>query len=268
MTLRRETREEARSFRRASGAPELALEHGRLRLRFARDLDDLDRVLRLRFAVFNLELGEGLASAHETGRDQDRFDAACHHLMVEDARTGQVVGTYRMQTREMAARGGGFYAAGEFDLGALPAAVLDQAVEIGRACIAPEYRNRQVLFLLWRGLAAYLVHAGKRYLFGCCSLTGTDPRVGIGALEYLRAAGHVHPDLRVAPLPGLECRLDPGQAPAPFTATDVPRLFQAYLRHGARTCGPPAIDRDFGTIDFLVALDAQALDRDVYRLYF
>ena len=32
-------------------------------LRFARSWDDLDRLLRLRFEVFNLELGEGLDSS-------------------------------------------------------------------------------------------------------------------------------------------------------------------------------------------------------------
>ncbi len=28
---------------------------------------------------------------------------------------------------------------------------------------------------------------------------------------------------------------------------------------GAKICGPPAIDREFGTIDFLTLLDLQAL---------
>ena len=32
---------------------------------------------------------------------------------------------------------------------------------------------------------------------------------------------------------------------------EVPKLFATYLRHGARVLGPPAIDEEFGTIDFL-----------------
>jgi putative hemolysin len=36
-------------------------------------------------------------------------------------------------------------------------------------------------------------------------------------------------------------------------------LFRAYLDISARLCGPPAIDREFGTIDFLTLLDLQVI---------
>jgi putative hemolysin len=36
-------------------------------------------------------------------------------------------------------------------------------------------------------------------------------------------------------------------------------LLRAYLAIGAKICGPPAIDRDFGTIDFLTLLGIRAL---------
>jgi putative hemolysin len=34
---------------------------------------------------------------------------------------------------------------------------------------------------------------------------------------------------------------------------------QIYLGLGARVCGPPARDRQFGTIDFLTLLDLETL---------
>jgi putative hemolysin len=34
---------------------------------------------------------------------------------------------------------------------------------------------------------------------------------------------------------------------------------QAYIGLGAEVCGPPALDRQFGTIDFLTVLDLEAL---------
>jgi len=40
---------------------------------------------------------------------------------------------------------------------------------------------------------------------------------------------------------------------------EPPRLFRAYLDLSARLCGPPAIDREFGTIDFLTLLDLQTI---------
>ena len=46
----------------------------RYEVRFARNAEELDAIQRLRFEVFNLELGEGLASSFESGRDVDEFD--------------------------------------------------------------------------------------------------------------------------------------------------------------------------------------------------
>ena len=140
-------------------------------------------------------------------------------------------------------------------------------IEIGRACIDQNYRTRRILFLLWAGLAKYMTRFEKRYLFGCCSLTGTDPRLGLGALRHLEVAGHMHPDLHVSPLPGLECRSGDGE-PLPFGKKDLPKLFGTYLRSGALACGPPAIDRQFKTIDFLVVLDVEAMDRDLFGKFF
>ena len=84
-------------------------------LLFAESAEDLENVFRLRFVVFNLELGEGLESAYKNGRDTDRFDAICDHLIVEHRKTGAVVGTYRLQTGRVAATNLGYYSEREFD---------------------------------------------------------------------------------------------------------------------------------------------------------
>lgn len=237
---------------------------GRYRAKLAEGDDEMEAVLRLRFDVFNLELGEGLAASYATGLDRDIFDQSCHHLLVQDATTGEAVGTYRMQTAEMAARGAGFYSDGEFDLSALPRDLLASSVEVGRACVSRDHRNTGVLFLLWKGLASYMQATGKRYLFGCSSLTSQDTAAGLKAYEQLAASGHVHPLLSVRPRRGFECA---AAAPAAETVR-LPILFRTYLRHGAKVCGPPAIDREFATIDFLTLLDLQDLPADARRLYF
>lgn len=247
--------------------PPQTLERGKCRMRFARDAGDLDSILRLRYEVFNLELGEGLDASHATGRDRDAFDETCHHLMVENAASGRLVGTYRMQTSEMAALANGFYSSGEFRLDELPEHVVGGAMEVGRACVAQDFRNSQVLFLLWKGLALYLTHNHKRYLFGCCSLTSQDPKEGLRAFRQLAAGGHLHPELSVSPRAGLECAVPPGES-AGDEEVRIPILFRTYLRYGAKVCGPPAIDREFKTIDFLVVLDVEALEPEFRRMYF
>jgi putative hemolysin len=248
--------------------PTASAEAGRYRVRFAQGPSDLDRILRLRFEVFNLELGEGLDASFATRRDWDRFDACCHHLLVEDRDGSELVGTYRMQTSEMARDGEGLYSAGEFDLGALPAGILDDAIEAGRACIRREHRNRQVLFLLWRGLAIYLQTTGKRYFFGCSSLTSQDPAEGVRLYRQLVAGGMVRGDFTVPPLPAWRCEAPAADAEEGAPPVELPALFGTYLRYGAKVCSPPAIDREFKTIDFLVLVDSHELSPRTRKLFF
>jgi putative hemolysin len=145
--------------------------------------------------------------------------------------------------------------------------VLDRSVEIGRACVAADHRNRNALFLLWKGLAEYAHASGARHLFGCCSLPTLDPATALRAYAWLGRNGHLHGELRVQPLPGRECVASPitGGATAEI---EMPALFRAYLRHGAKVCGPPAVDREFGTIDFFTILDLADLGPKHRAMYF
>ena len=249
------------------GLPD-TLEGGKYLVRFAANASELEAIQRLRFEVFNLELEEGFEESHATGLDQDRFDPVCHHLMVLDTTGETLVGTYRIQTYEMAAGSGGFYSAGEFDLEGLPIEVRKDSIEVGRAAVAKDYRNQKVLFLLWRGLAAYMKKNRKRYLFGCCSLTSQDPAEGKQAMDHLREKGHCHPTYLVRPHADWICYeegFDPGPPEQPVK---LPKLFRNYLRYGAKVCAPPALDRSFKTIDYLVLLDTQHLGRMARALIF
>ena len=235
------------------------------RLRFARTHADLEALCRLRFQVFNLELGEGLKESFLQGLDRDPYDQQCQHLMVVEESTGAVVGTYRLQVAESAEQGLGFYSDGEFDLSRLPAEVRRNSIELGRACVAREHRSKNVLFLLWRGLLAYIQGNRRRYFFGCSSLTSQDPDLGMATYHWLTDRGHVHPSLSIEPRAGFECR--PTSARQVEPKVEIPTLFGIYLRYGATVLGPPAIDRDFGTIDFLTLLDIEALDPKTFASF-
>lgn len=248
--------------------PEGRIAEGRYEVRFARTREELDRTLALRYEVFNLELGEGLEASHETGRDEDEFDAFCHHLLVVDLDDDdRLVGSYRLQTAGMAAEHLGFYSGTIFDLSAVPEAVIRNSLELGRACVARSHRSTQVLFLLWRGLALYVAANRKRYLFGCSSLTSQDPAEGWALAAQLETRGHLHPDIRVHPLDGYLLP-DEGESRQEAPPVKVPPLFRTYLRHGARICGPPAIDRQFKTIDWLVIFDVDTMPRRMFRTFF
>lgn len=228
----------------------------RYRVALATTPEQVRAAQALRFLVFNVELGEGLARSYGTGRDADRYDDCCDHLVVEDVASGAVVGTYRLQTGERAAQCHGYYSEREFDFSPYEP-LRNRMIELGRACIHVAHRNYGVLGLLWNAIAAYAAERGARYLIGCSSLTSQDPAVG--AAVYRRLEPHwAPPALRTTPTPGHTCALDGLAVPAP----KVPKLLSAYLALGATICAPPAIDREFGTIDYLTLAD---LDSAVLR---
>jgi putative hemolysin len=223
---------------------------------------DLHAAQSLRFLVFNIELQEGLESSYLTLRDEDAYDDACDHLLVESE--GEVVGTYRMQTGTRAAEKIGFYSAQEFDLSPFEV-VRGQVLELGRACVHSDHRNLQVLSLLWRGIADYARARGCRYLLGCSSLTSQDPEEGHALYQMLSQRHLASESFRTVPLPGWVCP-EPAQLSEPAPVPRAPKLLTAYLSIGAKICGPPAIDKEFKTIDFLTLLDLENLPQKAAAL--
>ena len=236
-----------------SSQTSVALLKGPYRVRFALNATDLLAALRLRFEVFNLELNEGLERSYHIGHDRDEFDEVCDHLIVEHRATGRVVGTYRLQTGVTAQNNAGYYSETEFDF--TPYEKLrGELIELGRACVHLEHRSTDVLYLLWRGIAQYALLKGARYLIGCSSLTSQDPAHGAAVYralhEYLADA-----ELRTAPQPQFEMP----QVATNGAPDNIPKLLRTYLAIGAKICGPPAIDHEFKTIDFLTVLDLRGL---------
>lgn len=243
---------------------EIRAEIGRYRLYLAETSADREAACRLRFQVFNLELGEGLDSSYTTGLDTDRFDRVCDHLLVAEMGSGRVVGTYRMQSGLTAARHFGYYSGQEFHLA--PYEPLRPGIlELGRAAIHREHRTPEVLTLLWRGIAQYAHAWGLRYLLGCSSLNSYDPAEGWRVYRQLEPY-RVQPEFETAPTAAYLCPEptaeddDRGRRETQASAqSKVPKLLKTYLAIGARIAAPPAWDREFRTIDFLTLLDLESL---------
>src|SRR5690606_10201285 len=64
-------------------------------------------------------------------------------------------------------------------------------VELGRSCVAPEYRSGAVIRLLWAGLAAFLSRHDVDYLIGCASVSLDDGGMDAAALYRQLAATHL-----------------------------------------------------------------------------
>lgn len=227
---------------------------------------EIEEALKLRFDVFNIELGEGLDSSFAHQMDEDEYDDQCHHLVVIENSTNKIIGTYRMQDNFMAKAGNGFYTQSEFDLSYFPKEVLDNVVELGRACIDIDHRSGRVLYLLWRGLAKYLELSKKRFLFGCCSITSQNPREGVAIYNHLASNQYLHPEYSIPVQTEFECE----ELAKNYEFNDeikIPQLFRLYLEIGVKVCGGPALDTTFKTIDYLILLDKESLSEQSKSLF-
>lgn len=208
------------------------------------DLTLVEEAQRLRYDVFTSEPGFQLTST----TDADRFDEFCDHLLVREDTSGELVGCYRMLPPPGAIAAGGLYTATEFDVRALDP-LRPSLVEMGRAVVREEHRNGAVVLLMWAGILAYLDRCGYDYATGCVSVPLAQARgVRNVVLQRYPSAYRVRP-----------YRAVPHDIPAP-AKVEVPPLMRGYLRLGARVCGEPAHDPDFGVADFMALLDKRNAD--------
>jgi len=222
-------------------------ERAAIRVAWARHLDEVRQAQRLRFRVFATEMGARLSTTL-AGHDVDRFDDYCEHLLVRDAQSQQVIGTYRVLTPAQARRIGGIYSDTEFDLGRLHA-LRPRMVELGRSCVHPEHRHGAVIMALWTALADFMLRNQLDTMVGCASIPMLHNGVVSGA-----AAASIWQRLRQTHLAPAEYQVQ-ARLPLPVEqfdgsmAAEPPALIKGYLRLGAQVLGAPAWDPDFNTAD-------------------
>lgn len=242
--------------------PAVLAEKDQFLIKLAESEQEVEEAMRLRYRVFNTEQGKGLSSASEDGIDRDEFDKYCLHLVVIEKKTGKFVGTYRIHLGPVASSAIGFYSASEFNINGLDA-IANEIMEVGRSCVAPEYRSGAVVALLWLGIAELLLRSNMTYLLGCVSLETTDSAEAFALYKHFQETGKVCDTISAVPMKGFEIT-QPDSAKVEELLNDkrsitrlIPPLFKGYLRLGTKVCGMPVFDKEFGTVDFLILLNTK-----------
>lgn len=236
-----------------------------IEVHWARHLEEVREAQRLRFSVFVEEMGARLTTP-VPGHDVDIFDDYCEHLLVRDALTRQVIGTYRVLPPAQAKRIGGTYSDTEFDLVRLRD-LRSKMVELGRSCVHINYRHGGVIMALWGALANFMVRNELDTMIGCASI----PMLHNGMVSGDMAAS-LWAQLSRTHLAPIEYRVMP-RLPLPIAElnaaleVDPPALIKGYLRLGARILGAPAWDPDFNTADLPMIMRISELPAR-YRKHF
>ncbi len=246
----------------------LVARQGQLDVRLAGSPEEIAAAQALRYQIFYEEMGaQPTLAMRAHRRDFDDYDHVCDHLLVIDHGADgrpKVVGTYRMLRQEVAEAGRGFYSAGEYDLAPLLRASRagGQLLELGRSCVAPEYRTTATISLLWRGIAAYLSAHDISHLFGYASLHGTNPDHHAAELSYLHHHHLAPPELRARALEHVALdRLAAGSYDVKAAQRALPPLIKGYLRVGAVIGDGAFVDRQFNTVDVFVLMPVEGITR-------
>lgn len=247
---------------------------GNLAVHITKDPKEIEAAQKLRYRIFYGEMG-GLAAADREAerRDYDEFDAHCDHLLVLDydkeKLEERVVGTYRLLRRSAMRALGRFYSESEFDISAI-IRHKGEILELGRSCVDVNYRNRAVMQLLWRGIAAYVTQYDIELMFGCASFPGIGPDALALPLSYLHHY-HLAPEgLRMVALPQeyVEMNRLPKETideKEAFAA--LPALIKGYLRVGGYIGQGAVIDHHCNTIDVGVVVKTELVTAKYAQRY-
>lgn len=253
----------------------MSAEAPQFQLKFAETPADLRAAQRLRYRVFVEELGsDGVLVDHEAELEADRFDPDYQHLMLIDpARSEdpleQCIGVYRLLTGEKAAELGHFYSEGEYDLTPLKTSG-KRLLELGRSCVAREYRGGPALFHMWAGLAKYVIEEGYDVLFGTASFFGADVSRHAEALSLLHHRHLAPVELRARALPEHFQSMnlvEEDQIDRKRAMLAIPPLIKAYLRMGGTVGEGAFVDSAFNTVDVLLILDTDMISERQRALY-
>jgi putative hemolysin len=224
--------------------------------------------------VFYNEMGAAPdPAALASGRDVDGFDAVADHLIVVDHAISPgpkgTVATYRLIRREAAEKMGRFYSAEEYDISPMlrfPGEVL----ELGRSCVDAAHRNRAVMQLLWRGIAAYVSRHQIDMMFGCASLPGVDPDAWAAELTYLYYNHLAPPAVCLRALPDRYVdmrRMNPDRLDRRRALTALPPLIKGYLRLGGFIGDGAVIDPEFNSTDVFIIVKTEIITEKYIRHY-
>ncbi|MCB1538674.1 MAG: GNAT family N-acetyltransferase [Alphaproteobacteria bacterium] len=247
---------------------------GPIAVRLARTAAEIEAAQKLRYNVFYREYGaKPVGDMEARGLDYDDFDPHADHLIVIDRRIEtlpeRVIGTYRLLRDNVAVKLGRFYSGGEYDIAPLTGSGA-KMVEVGRSCVHPDHRTRNVLQLLWQGIAEYIHWHDIGVLFGVASFHGTDVAAHAAMLSYLHHYHRAPDDFCPRALPDqyVDMNLVQKSAINPREALhDLPPLIKGYLRLGGMVGDGAVIDRQFNTIDVCVIVRTQLVS-DRYRRHY
>ena len=236
------------------------IRQGRYVARLARGSGDVARAQALRAAAF---LGDPRA------RDADDHDAACLHVLVEEAAGGRLVCCFRVLLLDGGEGIARSYSARFYDLSAL-SAFEGRMAEMGRFCIAPGLNDADILRVAWAAMTRLVDEHGVAMLFGCSSFKGVKADPYLDAFAVL-GARHLAPTrwwprVKAPSVFRFAERLKRHSPDLKAAMRHMPPLLRTYLMMGGWVSDHAVIDRQMGTLHVFTGVEISAIPAARQRL--
>ncbi len=234
------------------------LRKGRLTARFAEGEADLHAAQSLRHACFVDARG---GAPRPSRLDRDAYDPICEHVLVEEARSGRLLCTFRLLPLSGGAEIGRSYAAQFYELDALRD-FDGPMVEMGRFCIHPEAADADVLRVAWGAMTAYVDAHGVELLFGCSSFQGTHADRYLDSFDML-AERHLAPRRWLPRVKAPDVFRFAERLARPFdrkaALRRMPPLLRTYLTMGGWVSDHAVVDAEMDTLHVFTGLEIAAI---------
>lgn len=245
----------------------LTLRKGRYAARMAKTAQDIARAQSLRHLCF--VSNRGLATPAKPALDADAFDDRCHHVLVEDSKSGALVCCFRLLPLKGGAEIASCYSAQYYDLANL-ADFEGPMVEMGRFCMHPNWPDPDILRVAWGAMTRFVDDTGVEMLFGCSSFDGAEAASHHDALALLK-------DAHLAPkrwLPRVKAprvfrfarALRLFRPDARRARIGMPPLLRTYLAMGGWVSDHAVLDADLNTLHVFTGLEIRAIPPSRARL--
>ncbi len=253
----------------------LNLKSGSLEVKLAENSLEIDAAQALRYKIFYEEM-KAKADIKQTKikRDIDDFDHYFDHILVFDNNikgsiNDKVIGTYRLNRGVQENQAKVFYTSNEYDISPL-LNYEGNILELGRSCVAKEYRTGTTMQLLWSFIAQYVLKYEIDIMFGCASFPGIKPIVHKNPFNYLYRNYLAPQDIRPKALKDRYINMKhESLQKVSFKdfLSSIPPLIKGYIRLGAFVGDGAVIDYDFNTTDVCIVLPTKKI-ASRYKLHY
>lgn len=194
--------------------------------------------------------------------DADTFDVRCSHVLVECAKTSNLVACFRLLELTNGSEIAQSYSAQFYELSGLES-FTGKMLEMGRFCVSPGLQDADILRVAWGAMTRYVDDNRVEMLFGCSSFSGTDSAGYEDAFALLKdrhlAPSRWLPRVKAASVFPFSSLLRLRKPDLKQAMKTLPPLLRTYLLMGGWVSDHAVVDRDLNTLHVFTGLEIRAI---------